>query len=78
MRRTLEGFSRLCFGFADRLPLGTAYLAHVEPLGSGSGARSRRARASSALGPVDARRLVSEAGYRLAAAAGPGRAANLA
>ena len=45
MRRTLEGFSRLCLGFADRLPLGTAYLAHVEPQlqAAGSGARATAA-----------------------------------
>jgi hypothetical protein len=81
MRRTLEGFSRLCQGFADRLPLGTAYLAHVDPLpqaaGSGTRAHSRRSRPEPAAGPVDARRLVVEAGYRLAIAAGAGRKPNL-
>jgi hypothetical protein len=80
IRRTLEGFSRLCVDFADRLPMGTAYLAHVEPLAAGSGtrARDRRSRPSPASGPVDARRLVAEAGYRLAVAAGAGRMPNLA
>jgi hypothetical protein len=80
MRRTLEGFSRLCLGFADRLPLGTAYLAHVEPppaAGGGTRARDRRSRPRSSAGPIDARRLVAEAGYRLAVAAGSGRTPNL-
>ena len=81
MRRTLEGFSRLCLGFADRLPLGTAYLAHVEPLPhaaeGGTQARDRRRRHQPAAGPIDARRLVTEAGFRLAVAAGAGRKSNL-
>jgi hypothetical protein len=81
MRRTLEGFSRLCLGFADRLPMGTACLAHVAPTpqaaGGGKRARGFRTRPVPAVGPIDARRLVSEAGYRLAVAAGPGRASNL-
>lgn len=87
MRRTLEGFSRLCLGFADRLPLGTSHLAHVgpPPQAEGGGRRSRPGayrtggtRTAPAMGPIDARRLVAEAGYRLAAAAGPGRKPHLA
>ncbi len=80
MRRTLEGFSRLCVDFADRLPMGTAYLVHVQPPAASSGtrARDRRSRPSPASGPVDARRLVAEAGYRLAVAAGAGRKPDLA
>jgi len=79
MRRTLEGFARLCLGFADALPLGTAYLAHVQPPAAAGGARSpgRRSRPQPAVGPVDARRLVAEAGFRLAVAAGTDRTPDL-
>jgi hypothetical protein len=82
MRRTLEGFSRLCLGFADRLPLGTSHLGLGGPplQAEGGGKRSRPggSRTAPAVGPIDARRLVAEAGYRLAAAAGPGRKPHLA
>jgi hypothetical protein len=81
MRRTLEGFSRLCLGFAERLPMGTAWLAHADPAPrpAGGAKRSRgfRPHPATDTGPVDARRLVAEAGYRLALAAGPGRAPHL-
>jgi hypothetical protein len=78
LRRTLEGFSRLCLGFADILPIGTGYLVHVPPAAADD-ARSpdRRARSQPVVGPVDARRLVAEAGYRLAVAAGAGRTPRL-
>jgi len=77
-RKTLEGFSRLCLDFSDALPLGTAYLAHVRPpAAGGSRLADRRSRTPATVGPVDARRLVAEARYRLAIAAGAGRAPRL-
>jgi hypothetical protein len=93
MRRTFEGFSRLCLAFADRLPTGTSHVEHLAgvPVAAGEAGsrprgRSRRGSAAGghpgspgpAVGPVDARRLVSEAGYRLALAAAPSRAGLLA
>jgi len=79
VRKTFEGFSRLCLGFADALPMGTAHLAHVQPpAAGGSRLADRRSRTLAAVGPVDARRLVAEARYRLAIAAGTGRAPHLA
>ena len=91
MRRTLEGFSRLCLSFADGLPPGTSYVEHLDGyrgrgLGAGPRARLRARRGPAApgtasgqsVGPVDARRLVSEAGYRLALVAGPSRSRLLA
>ncbi len=93
MRRTLEGFSRLCLAFADGLPTGTSYVEHLAGLpvaaeeeGPRPRGRSRRGSAASGghagsaaptVGPVDARRLVSEAGYRLALSVGPSRSRHL-
>ncbi len=88
MRRTLEGFSRMCVAFADGLPPGTSHVAHLAELAAAAPAADARGRgrrregASTAsgpvVGPVDARRLVREAGFRLAIAAGRGRGRLLA
>lgn len=86
MRRTLEGFSRMCLAFADGLPMGTSSIGHLAESAAPSAdvrgrGRSRRGPARSSgpvVGPVDARRLVREAGFRLGAAGGRGRGRLLA
>jgi hypothetical protein len=91
MRRALEGFSRMCLSFADGLPPGTSHVCHLAELtaaapaaGSRGPGRVRRGKDRSSgpsgpsVGPVDARRLVREAGFRLAAATGRERGLLLA
>lgn len=85
VRRALEGFARHCLAFADGLAPGTAYVDHLASIAPVPGGEHRRpgrrsaaaAKPAATRGPVDARRLVSEATFRLAIAAGGDRARRL-